>query len=127
MNEDIKQAIELLVSNGYSVTPKVDLELINKQIAYKKSLHEKLNNVIDLFDLKERNRSKELVSLRHYFSYFVRENFKLTLQDIGRLLGKDHATIIYSIRKHHEFSRYKDYKEVIENIKLTMINLKNSL
>ena len=55
------------------------------------------------------------------------KNFKLTLQDIGKLIGKDHATIIYSIRKHHEFSRYKDYKESIKDIKVTMINLKNSL
>jgi chromosomal replication initiation ATPase DnaA len=127
MNEEIKQAIELLTRNGYSVTPKVDLELIRKQIEYKKTLNEKLNEVVDLFDLKNRNRFNKSVCIRHYFSYFVHENFKLTLQDIGKFLGKDHATIIYSIRKHHELSRYKDYKESIEGIKLIMIYLKNSL
>jgi chromosomal replication initiation ATPase DnaA len=127
MKEEIKQAIELLTSNGYSVTLKVDLELIRKQIEYKNTLNEKLNEVVDLFELKNRERYNKAVCIRHYFSYFVRENFKLTLQDIGKFLGKDHATIIYSIRKHHELSRYKDYKEVIENIEFTMINLKNSL
>jgi chromosomal replication initiation ATPase DnaA len=127
MNEEIKQAIELLTSNGYSVTPKADLESIRKQIEYKNTLKEKLNEVVDLFDLKNRGRHNDSVCIRHYFSYFVRENFKLTLQDIGEFLGKDHATIIYSIRKHHELYKYQDYKDVIKNIQFTMINLKNSL
>ena len=127
MKEEIQKAIELLTNNGYQVTIKVDLELIRKQIKYKNTLNEKLNEIVDLFDLKNRERYNKAVCIRHYFSYFVRENFKLTLQDIGKLIGKDHATIIYSIRKHHEFSRYKDYKESIKDIKVTMINLKNSL
>lgn len=127
MTEEIQRAIELLTNNGYLVTQKFDADLVRKQLEYKINLNEKLNEVTDLFDLKNRSRNTKLVSIRHYFCYFLRENFRFTFQDIGNLLGKDHATIIYSIRKHHEFSRYKDYKESIEDIKATMINLKNSL
>lgn len=51
----------------------------------------------DTFNVK--SRRDELVTARHLFMYMVRDNMKLTLSTIGRMLGgRDHSTIIHGIQ-----------------------------
>jgi hypothetical protein len=43
-------------------------------------------------------RGGEFVKARQLFVYFVKDNTKLSLMSIGRLINKDHTTVIHSVR-----------------------------
>lgn len=50
----------------------------------------------------ERNRKAEIVMVRAFLCKFLREETKLSLLQIGRLLKIHHATVIYNNRKMEE-------------------------
>lgn len=43
-------------------------------------------------------RDRELVIVRQFITYFLKENTKMTLSQIGNVFGKDHATVLSGIR-----------------------------
>ena len=65
-------------------------------------------------DLMKRSRARHLVDVRHTFMTSLRKRgYKTT--DIGRYLGKDHATVIHASRKVKELCDYdKDMKKLVE-------------
>ena len=50
----------------------------------------------------ERSRKAEIVMVRAFLCKFLREETKLSLTQIGRLLKLHHATVIYNNRKMEE-------------------------
>lgn len=54
-------------------------------------------------DLTGRSRARELVMPRQIAMYFIKQFTKLSLSDIGRIMNRDHATVLYSIRKVKDF------------------------
>lgn len=51
----------------------------------------------DTFNVK--SRRDDLVTARHLFMYMIRNNMKLTLSVIGRILGgRDHSTVIHGVQ-----------------------------
>lgn len=48
----------------------------------------------------QKNRKREYVELRHMFFYFVHEYSRgtITLQKLGKILSKDHTTVIHSVK-----------------------------
>ena len=50
----------------------------------------------------ERSRKAEIVMVRAFLCKFLREETKLSLMQIGRLLKIHHATVIYNNRKMEE-------------------------
>lgn len=50
----------------------------------------------------ERSRKAEIVMVRAFLCKFLREETKLSLMQIGRLLKLHHATVIYNNRKMEE-------------------------
>ena len=52
---------------------------------------------ISIEDIKSRKRTKGIASARHITIYIIRKMTDLSLPAIGRLLGRDHTTIMSSI------------------------------
>ncbi len=51
--------------------------------------------------LKSKNRSREFVEARQIFSHLLMRvsNYKVSFELVGSFIGKDHATIIYSVNE----------------------------
>lgn len=73
---------------------------------------------IKLSDLKGKKKSKSIVLPRQISMYLMRKKTKLSFPEIGQLFGgKDHSTVIYSIKKIESFLREdKKIKETVENL-----------
>ena len=56
---------------------------------------------VELVALEGRSRNKELVAARQYYCYLLKEKFgsKITLETIGKTIGRDHATVLHSIKE----------------------------
>jgi hypothetical protein len=69
------------------------------------------------FDLLKKTRHAPYVYARMIFFKILREDFGLKLEDISKLTGKHHATVIHHIRKYHDYASYdksivKDYENI---------------
>lgn len=63
------------------------------------------------------SRERRNVIYRHAFSVAMRTLSKLTVQRIGKILGKDHATVIHAVRAHEGNYNYDpDYRSIYERI-----------
>jgi len=72
-------------------------------------------------DIVSKTRKPDYADARRVFAVIIKSNFKVSLRDIGNMLGgRDHATVISSIKKHDEL--YESNKKYIE--KYNSINSK---
>ena len=55
---------------------------------------------IDKTDLLSPRRTPKTVTIRHEAYWLVKKLTKLSLPQIGRILERDHATILHGVRKH---------------------------
>lgn len=69
-------------------------------------------------DVISKSRKPDYADARRIFAVIIKSNFKVSLRDIGDILGgRDHATIISSIKKHDElYESNKKYIEKFNNI-----------
>lgn len=51
---------------------------------------------IEMWELQGESRKADLVLIRHWIAYSLRENFKLSYPAIGKKLNRDHTTIIHA-------------------------------
>ena len=70
--------------------------------------------LIKEFSLDIQSRSQALVYQRFYLYYELRKN--CTLQEIGEIFGKDHASILHGIRMHEAWTLIGD-KQYLSTIK----------
>lgn len=49
--------------------------------------------------VKERNRSREIVDARCMVIYFLRVNLKLQLKSIAEIFKIDHTTVMYNVKR----------------------------
>ncbi len=82
------------------------------------------NYQVSVSDVLGKTRRAEIALPRHLSVYFARTLLDLSLMDIGRYFGRDHSTIMSSVRKiekevssNHELSRviYDLRKKIISN------------
>ena len=72
---------------------------------YKNQVFEALNKAVaevygnDLNHYMERCRQREYVEVRQMAIYLYRKETGFSLQEIGRIFGKHHATIIWAIKQ----------------------------
>ena len=52
------------------------------------------------------NRDRRNVTFRHIFCVCARQLSSISLKSIGRILGKDHATVLYALRRHEWLMTY---------------------
>lgn len=63
------------------------------------------------------SRERHNVIHRHAFMHIARENVALPLQRIGKILGKDHATVLHACRNHEMNYKFDgDYKVIWDNL-----------
>lgn len=74
--------------------------------------------VVERHDLKKVSRKQEIIYPRYYI-YSLLRDAKYSLSAIGRIFGKDHATVLHGIRMHKLFMKQNDkvYEMLIEQVK----------
>lgn len=105
--EGALNAILFYYSKGEKLTLEKIEEIIKKfsKDYYRKITPKKIIKVItNHFEIKEedifkKTRTKNLVEIRHFLIYLLREISQLSYTSIGQLLKKDHTTIIYAYEK----------------------------
>ncbi len=69
----------------------------------------KLIEVLDnKYNLINNDRYRDYVIARQYVFFLLRKIMKLTYKSIGEIFGKDHATVIYGIKKTQEKLEVRD-------------------
>lgn len=77
----------------------------------------KIKYMIELHNLCEKGRTRELVYKRNYiYSELYKLNINLT--QIGRMLDKDHVTVMHGLKVDKQFQNFdKIYNDIIAPIK----------
>ncbi|MBQ0084256.1 MAG: chromosomal replication initiator protein DnaA, partial [Clostridiales bacterium] len=73
-------------------------------------------------DILSNKKTSSIVLARQVAMYIAHEITNLTYEKIGESFGKDHSTVLYSVRKTEEYLKDKPYEkgivdEIIRNIK----------
>ena len=112
--ESVKRAIKDVIRTGDLIpTP----ERIIKETARYYSLKEE--------DLRGQNRSKNMAIARQVSMYLIRKITNLSLNDIGVFYGRDHSTVLSSIRRIEDSIRINaDLAKIIKDI-TSNINARN--
>lgn len=74
---------------------------------------------ISISDLKGKNLSRYIAEARHMFFYIAVKCTRITKAEMGRQLNRDHASVIYGIKKAKMYIEIKD-KFFIEKLKKTI-------
>lgn len=69
---------------------------------------EKVKDLISEYDLARNCRKREIVYRRQLLMWYLCQNTKMTLFEIGQMFGKDHATVINSRRVIDDFIKFRD-------------------
>jgi chromosomal replication initiation ATPase DnaA len=68
-------------------------------------------NAMTVNDFTINSRKRELTEARFHFAAVLLIHFNYTYKKVGTLLGRDHSTIIHSMKQHLNFSNsIKSYK-----------------
>jgi hypothetical protein len=73
----------------------------------------KITELIERYELNTPSRKREKVYIRSVLYHFLRNN-KMTLDRIGKMFGKGHATILHGLECYDRNKNYPDFKELIE-------------
>lgn len=97
----------------------------NMSITHRTSVDGILKIVSSCFDipveiLLSPNRSRHVVQARLIAIMDIRANYPaMTLVDLGKIFGRDHSTIIYSINAFQDLSKYdKPFKALLAKYKV---------
>jgi len=72
--------------------------------------------------IQSTSRVRIVVDARRLYCGILRNIFRLTFQEIGDILDKNHATIMHNIQQHDAFVRIlKSYKKNYDEIERTML------
>jgi len=68
------------------------------------------------YNLSSKSRAKRICYSRMIYFYFAREKTNESLSTIGKLVNRDHATVLHGIRKYHEYIKYDDFKKISKQV-----------
>ena len=77
---------------------------------------------VSIEDIKSRKRTENIANARHTAFYIMRHLTPLSLDEIGKVVGRDHATVVFSITKIENNIKTKnkagtEIKKLIKEIK----------
>lgn len=75
----------------------------------------KITELIERYELNTSSRKREKVYIRSVLYHFLRSN-KMTLDRIGKMFGKNHATILHGLECYDRNKNYSDFQELISLI-----------
>jgi chromosomal replication initiation ATPase DnaA len=78
---------------------------------------EKVKQYIESEGLNTPSREQVLRYKRHYICYRLKRYSRFKLYEIGDLFNRHHATVLNSIKAHHDLKNDKIYLETIEETK----------
>ena len=144
VREGLREAVSKKSKNKQYYTRRIsvlDPEEIarKKKLAMEKSLQVRVNlakftefelevmricceiNKVSIGDFVLYSRKRELVETRFHFAAVLLIQFHYTYMKVGRLLGKDHSTIVHAIRQHCDFydtiTSYKTkYNQILNKV-----------
>ena len=94
-------------------------------------MEEKIKQLIERDGLASESQKQKHVHQRHYLFYLLKERVGMTLESIGELFNRDHATVIHGIKMYKTREELKDpymnrdiaeYKEFLKDDNLLQIN-----
>ena len=88
-----------LKSNFQSKVKSSILERINP-LEILKVISNESNQSVD--DIISRTRIQEVVEARQLFCHVIKERYDMPLSKIGKIIGRDHATVIHSLKVHSD-------------------------
>ena len=69
----------------------------------------KIKEIIEIYDLKAKNRKREFIYKRFYlFNFLSNSNLKINYTQIGKLFNKDHATVLNGLKQHNDLMQFND-------------------
>lgn len=72
---------------------------------------------MNFYQLANKCRNRELVYGRNLIFYFLKKDTKMSLLEIGKIFGKDHASVIHGIRTVENLVRFNGYSETTVRIR----------
>jgi len=90
--------------------------------------HQEIINIREVFGLPQtkaesKNRLRPLVYKRIGLAYLLKNNYhEMSLDEIGNIFFKDHATTLYYLKKHKVYIKYIDYQYIYNQTKETLIS-----
>ena len=108
---------------SYLTTVNSELYVKNKRMYMNYNAHvENISRLVfsyfnvPLEKIKVNNRKAQVIRAKQFTAYFLkREIYKITLEEIGKVFNRDHATMIHSIRKINDLievdAEYRTYHE----------------
>lgn len=77
-----------------------------------------IHELIETYNLKDKTRERGTLYKRYYL-YNELRSCGFSLENIGQIFGKHHATIIHGLRVHRDLNSYRDedYKNEIYQLK----------
>ena len=74
---------------------------------------------IEFNKIQSLKRQRDIIFARHLFCYFTRKRTRLSYQEIGKIINRDHATILHSVRTVENLLEYdRDFKELVPKIQI---------
>lgn len=74
-----------------------------------------VTELINELDLKSKSRKRELVYTRNILYKHLR-NKGISLQAIGKMFNRDHATVLFGLNQYDRLINYDDFKELQESV-----------
>jgi len=91
------------------------------------SQQEQLEEYWEDLTKKERignNRYQRNVMFRHAFSVAAREASRLSLQQLGKVIGRDHATVLHACKNHESNMKFSSiYRQAYTHIASTLSDM----
>ena len=96
--------------NAYNILLDINLENILSAVSYEVK--------IPIKDIKSKCSIKEIVDARKLYYYLSREYTKNSFAKIGKLVGKNHATVLFGFKKAESFLENEiNFRNTYESIK----------
>lgn len=78
-----------------------------------------VNFYIKRYDLKNKDGNTTKSCKRMYISWYLKDKYNLSYKHIGRVLNRDHSTIVHLLKKHHEMENFnfKFYYEKTKDLR----------
>jgi chromosomal replication initiation ATPase DnaA len=113
-NKRLKLVIYELNKRHAEQINRLKLEIVQPRLDITKNeqtWHDVMRAVCQTFNLtpdeiQSQNRKQELIFARHMFCYLCRKHLQMSLVDIGRILMRDHSTIINAVSKASDLIEY---------------------
>lgn len=82
------------------------------------------NCCVKVEDITSRIRRRTVIDARFIFMYLLKSEFNYTYEYIGKVMGRDHTSVIHAVNTHRErYHQYDDYKQVTDGIQEDIKNI----